>query len=217
MTDHELTETEIWTDVFEKVVELVNVGMPVSTGMASIIDACEIYFPHNDWEKFRHLEYDDISGLSTWITFILKHDPVPAETRGLWFGIFNASHGGRQVTADFYVSGSRVFSAADAYCEWARDAFYLPSGRLAHSDILDAIYRIAYESTEGLRDTAEYSLCLAYGGLAVKQLLLQLDHGLILGNALELGVAVGFDEGDCIVLGVIDHMGFAPAGEPGFE
>lgn len=84
--------------------------------------------------------------------------------------------------------------------------------------MLAAIYRIAYgedisdtrEREKYLGNTAEYPLCLGYGAFAVRELLRQTDASLILGGSQAVGIAVGFDSGDFVILGEFCDDGLRP-------
>jgi len=204
----EVDENEVWHGIFEKIENLLCVDLSISTGMVSIIEACEPYFPHDDWEKLRLLDYENTAGIEGWLRELFQRDPLPPETRGLWFGLFNPFNDHHELTADLYVVGSPVFWEDDMCCQWACDPHYVPVGRYARSTVLDAVYRIGYDREGGLRDRVEYPLCLAYGALTVKHFFSHAEPHQILGEAEEVGVAVGFDEGDCLVLGNLTHDGF---------
>jgi hypothetical protein len=74
---------------------------------------------------------------------------------------------------------------------------------------LAAIYRIAYRPG-GLANDAEYPLCLAYAAFAVRELLNRIDPKLVLDSVGPVGVAVGFDSGDFLLLGRFTDEGLAP-------
>ena len=56
--------------------------------------------------------------------------------------------------------------------------------------------------------------CLGYGAFAVRELLTSVDPALFLGGADSLGVAVGFDSGDFVLLGELTADGLTPI-DPG--
>jgi hypothetical protein len=65
---------------------------------------------------------------------------------------------------------------------------------------MSAIYRIAYKKG-GLGNDAEYPLCLAYTALAIRELLNTVNPRMVLTAVGTVGVAVGFDSGDFLLLG----------------
>lgn len=177
----------------------------IAESMNSIIDACSRAHPHPDWEEFRQLPYEDLTPLNKWIEMPFRFDPPLEPVRGLWFGLFNPIRG-TTPTADVYVSGSKCFDADDACCEWACDTVWWPENRYAESALLDAIYKIAYRPG-GLKNDAEYPLCLGYGAFAIRSLLNRIASKLILESVGPVGVAVGFDSGDCLRLGRFTEQG----------
>ena len=82
--------------------------------------------------------------------------------------------------------------------------------------MLADIYRIAYrqgarvaEQKGCLGNDAEYPLVLGYGAFAVRELLGQVEPPLVLGGSASLGVAVGFDSGDFVLVGRLVRDGLA--------
>jgi hypothetical protein len=73
---------------------------------------------------------------------------------------------------------------------------------------MSAIYGIAYKKG-GLENDAEYPLCLAYTAFAVRDLLNVLDASVVLKAVGPVGVAVGFDSGDFLLLGRYARDGLA--------
>ena len=107
---------------------------------------------------------------------------------------------------NIYVCGSKRFDPNPDDNNWACGPAWWPEDRYAQSSILARIYRTAYRKN-GLGNNAEYPLCLAYGALAVRELLRQLEPDLILQSSKSLGIAVGFDSGDFVLVGKLDKQG----------
>ena len=83
--------------------------------------------------------------------------------------------------------------------------------------MLAETYRIAYrqgalvaEQKGCLGNDAEYPLVLGYGGFAVRELIGQIEPSLLLGKSDSLGVAVGLDSGDFVLLGELTKSGLEP-------
>jgi hypothetical protein len=179
---------------------------PIDDSMAALVDYCQAASPHPDWGQLRTLPYSDLSSLHDWIKQPFRDEPSAGPLQGLWFGLFNPDKDG-EVVADIYVSGSERFDPSPYSNEWAVAPCWWPNARYANSHMLADIYRIAYREG-GLGNDAEYPLCLAYGAFAVRALLEQTDPMLVLGASDSLGVAVGFDGGDFVLLGEFGPSGF---------
>jgi hypothetical protein len=179
---------------------------PTNDSMADLVDLCQAASPHPDWSRLRSLPYGDLSHLSDWVSRPFRDEPHARPLRGLWFGLFNPSNDDDEVWADIYVSGSERFEMSSDNNEWAVDPDWWPDARYASSPVLADIYRIAYREG-GLGNDAEYPLCLSYGAFAVRELLSQIDPALVLGNSDSLGVAVGFDSGDFVLIGEFKSSG----------
>jgi hypothetical protein len=180
----------------------------VAESMSTLIDRCAATRPHQDWSKLRDLPYNNLSALATWLEQPFRFEPPRTKLEGLWFGMFNPYYDDEPV-ADLYVCGSNRFDLDPMNFAWATGPLWWPEHRYAHSEIMAAIYRIAYQE-HGLGNDAEYSLCLGYGAFAIRDLLNALDPSLILDCAGPVGVAVAFDSGDGILLGRMGAAGLEP-------
>ena len=202
---------QIDTDhVFARIESLVHERRTISAKMNEVIDACEVAFPHHGWRDLRQLPYDAASDqLQTWIRKILRDEPPPFNIRGVWIGISTYLVNDRE-TADMHFIGSATYDAGDTDQNWAVYAGYRPAGSEAGSAILDAIYNIAYRVHPALDNDAEWSLCLAYAAFAVAHTLHSETPAFFDGND-DIGVVVGFDEGDSVTIGRLTNQGLLPA------
>lgn len=173
--------------------------------MDRIIAKCAKGHPHDDWEKLAALPYDDLDDLREWAEKPFREEPPKNKLAGLWFGLFNPVYSGKPV-ADIYVCGSTRFDVSPGDNSWAVGPDWWPESRYAHSAVLAKLYKIAYRK-DGLANDAEYPLCLAYGGLAVRDLLRDADPSVFLGRSPSLGIAVGFDSGDFVLVGKLTKAG----------
>jgi hypothetical protein len=180
---------------------------PVADAMVSLIGQCEAAHPHPDWARLSSLPYANLLPLVEWIERPFHEEPPARPLRGLWFGVFNPCNDGESL-ADIYVCGSERFDSNPGSNAWAVRPYWWPESRYARSGVLADIYRIAYRDG-GLGNYAEYPLCLGYGAFAVRELLSQIEPALIVGESDSLGVAVGFDSGDFVLLGEFSQSGFA--------
>jgi hypothetical protein len=179
----------------------------IEDSMRHVIDLCASAAPHRDWQRLRSLQYDDLGPLMDWIEEALRTEPPEVTLRGLWFGISNPIRGDGP-TADFYICGSERFGSDPESNEWACRPAWRPESRYAHSEVMAAIYAVAYKPG-GLGNDAEYPLCLAYTAFAVRDLLNSADTRLVLRTVGPVGVAVGFDSGDFLLLGRYTRDGLA--------
>ncbi|HEY5314258.1 MAG TPA: hypothetical protein VIK18_17125 [Pirellulales bacterium] len=199
-----------YVEVYHRIVDEYAAGREPNESMRRVIDECASRRPHPDWEWLRQLPYGDLSALEEWIEKPLQLDPPSERQAGLWFGMFNPYVGDEPV-ADIYISGSKEFDPDPFTFEWACGPDWRPDDRYANSEVMAMIYRIAYAADDGLKNDAEYPLCLAYGALAIRALLNGLDPALIPATIVGAGVAVGFDSGDGILLGRLTSNGLEPS------
>lgn len=192
--------------VFGRIKQELVSDRPLSASMNRVVDACNDSYPHEDWSYFRNLEYDNWESLHQWMDEIFHDHPPPANLAGLWFGLFNPIYGD-DPTADVNISGSSRFDPDPDDNSWAVESVWPPINRPAHSSILSEIYTTAYRPN-GLGNDAEWSLCLAYGCLVIRILIQSGTPSHFLGSSPSLGVAVGFNSGDFILLGQLAMTGF---------
>jgi hypothetical protein len=181
----------------------------IADSMHRIIDQCAAAHPHPDWQRLRALPYDDLRKLSEWFEQPFRLEPPTMPLRGLWFGIFNPGESIDEVRADFYISGSERFDANSQTNEWAVRPVWWPEHRYAGSKVMASIYRIAY-CDGGLKNDAEYLLCLGYAALAVRELLNTVNPSMVFDVVGPVGVVVGFDSGDWMQLGRLTRTGLTP-------
>jgi hypothetical protein len=169
--------------------------------------------PHEDWSLLGDLDYDETPRVDEWWSKAMKRRSSRKGLRGLWFGLRNPVRRGK-ATADLYLCGSRQFSSVDEGADWAARAEWFPQGGDLKSRVLDGIYKLAYPGrrrasgqSEPLGNKAEYPLCLGYGAFLIKRLIERHDADQILRDSDRVGVAVGFDSGDFILLGEVGSGG----------
>ena len=171
----------------------------ISADIETVISVNESQVPHNDWQRFRKLPYDDLTEMREWLENVLTNEPPDIELAGLWFGLFNPVYENDEAVADIYICGGTEYDEDNM--DWACDPEYAPDEGYAHSEILKSIYQIAYTSKESLGNDAEYPMCLSYGAFAIKRLLNEINPELLIKGDKDIGLAVGFDDGDYIILG----------------
>lgn len=108
-------------------------------------------------------------------------EQVPEAVAGLWFGIFTADQGGQTVRT-LYVVGTDSFDADDETAEWAAgDYLWEPEGRYVVLPVLASLPEQPYDvplahASDALRQVRPWTV------------------------SARLGAAVGYDDGDVVVL-----------------
>lgn len=202
---------QIDTDrVFAAIEELVHDSGTISEKMNQVIDACEATFTHHGWRELRRLPYDSESThLRSWISEVLNEQPPTFTIRGIWVGIANYLLDSRE-TADMHFIASATYDSGDIDQTCAVGAEYRPDDAEAASEVLDSIYDIAYRVHPTLENEAEWSLCLAYASFVIAHILRN-ETPAVFGSSDEIGVVVGFDEGDNVTIGRLTMDGLLPA------
>jgi hypothetical protein len=104
---------------------------------------------------------------------------VPGEAKGLWFGITDLVHGGALRT--LYVAGCPTFDSADSSGEWATDYCWWPEDRYV------TLADFAMLPDQPYQDVLVYAAALLRSLDPTKQRNVE-------------GAAVGFDDGDLVIL-----------------
>lgn len=197
--------------VFARIQQYVSTNTPVNTCMGEVIDVCSRGVPHADWSRLSKIDYDqDVEVLVSWIPQVFERQPAPFQIQGLWIGLCNPSTNGK-VWADMYVGALPHYTSEDEELSWLwKGQRHYPKGAYANSASLRSIYEIAYGRDCGLGNDAEWSLCLAFGAFAVRSLLHGESTRLVRSAAPQIGVVVGFDDGDMLKIGELTEGGFVP-------
>lgn len=191
--------------LFAAIVRAVSADAPLDHRMMAVIDECESQRAHKDWAKLRKIDFNaDACRLAPWLMGSLAEAATPNAFQGLWFGLNNPVVQGND-TADIYIAASENFDGSSL--DWACNAEFYPSAGNLHSIGLTAIYKLAYNSRNGLQNDAEYPLVLAYGAMLARTALESLN---IASASLPMlkGAAVGFDSGDLLFLGTVEDGAF---------
>jgi len=195
---------------FDEVARITSSAVSVTDGMHALIDFVTQEKPGHKWSELRSLDYQaDSLIVRDWLKSVLTKEPPSAKVKAYWFGIFNPIVND-EASCGFYLMGSTEYTPDDF--DWAcwDDDSYLPKMRYAPSQVLPVIYRTVM-SDEDEESLGEYTLCLGYVALVVAEMARSLKPELFLGKANKRVVAVGYDEGDGIVLGVFNKAGWEPA------
>lgn len=186
-------------DAFDLILALLKNDKTIKENMEELISLCESILPHDDWKKLKVLNYNDLSNVNDWLRIVFSYAPPSTKIAGLWFGIYESYYDDSLPTTDIAVSGSSRFEENSN--QWACGAEYIPEMRQnANSEILRFVHRIAYSKDNPLGINALYPLALGYGCFLIKELMNQLEPNMIkIEN--EIGVVVGFNDGDYIILG----------------
>lgn len=184
----------------------------VSAGMASLLDLCAERVPDEVWSAVGEINFEtDAANLQRWLERVLALEPPPDRIEAFWFGLFDAEIEDGRETCALYLSGAARFDSGGDSADWACQTpdSYLPEERYADSAVLDLIHRAVHGTEEA--GFAQWALCLGYACQAVQRMCHVINPGLLVGRRASRSVAVGWDDGDWIVLGAVDRGGWRAA------
>jgi hypothetical protein len=152
--------------LFAIILDAVAADGPFAERMGRVIDECAVQIPHPDWPRFRALAFDEeAQALSGWLPRAFGASWKGAASQGLWVGLVQVMRD-KGMVADMYASASPAFDGESIV--WAEDVERAGQESYLDSDVLAAIYRLAYGAKGGLGNDAEYPLALAYGAMATR-------------------------------------------------
>lgn len=174
--------------------------------VTAVIRRCADAVPDPAWATIERIDLGaSWQREQQWFVDLLRSDPPGPEVTGLWFGVFNAEYDDGIVVSDFYVAGSPTFGADP---EWMCSLDWWPDGRYATSEAQAQIYRIASTSAGSVLEIADYVLTFTHAALTARRLVELPEAVDRLAAGRTLGVGVGHDSGDAILIGEITSTGF---------
>ena len=197
-------------EAYDEMARIVASEMSIEEGVVALIDGCAARCPDNIWESLRTFDFAaDIAALHAWVAQTVSYEPPAKEINAFWFGLFNPILEDGADSCCLYISGSTRYSPTDVDSFVWKDDSYLPTAKYADSKVLKDIYRSTQDPSKGeCGILAEYMLCLGYSALVLHDFFRSADTKLTLGESVERIVVVGFDAGDYIELGKINHNGW---------
>jgi len=201
------------SDDYDYIGQVVLSGANVTNGMAQLVAYCEQEQPDPRWERLLRLDYAaSVSQLADWLTDVLTTEPPGADINGYWFGLYNPMLDDGGDGCQLYISGSTTYTPHDRTGDWAtwEADSYKPDKRYADPTMLTILFRMTSPLVPGSinSEVGEYVLCLGYAALAVAYLCQTLPPAVWLGDRDERAVALGYDSGDCWVLGTMLRSGW---------
>lgn len=197
-------------NVLQTLLQSLGKGDTVEEGMRSVIDACTRMRPHPDWNTFSEIDFrNEPNDLRTWILGISNDFPPNDRLAGLFFGLFTFhDETSDEELTDLVLAGTTDYKPDDStWVESTRELWDSWGPFEAQSEVLRTICRRAYATDDALENDAEYPLCLAYSTLAVTHALSEVTVRSISKTRDRLGVAVGFHDGDILILGELTTSG----------
>jgi hypothetical protein len=181
-------------------------GADLSSGLRRLTDYCRSAYPEETWDIVPDAAIaDDLNCLYLWFNDILEAEPPTDGIVALWCGLYLTDYGYR-----LYLTGTEYFDRDDPKGDWIVSPAYQPGRRYAPpTTFLRSLSRPAL-CGRAAADLGEYVLVLGYACLIMTQVVSMSDPRLVVGGAGSRGFAVGFDDGDFVVLGTVTHLGLLP-------
>ena len=195
-------------DILPQIEQTAKNAKTIGTGMEELIDICEEHHMHKGWSKLRGLDFEgDSEHLIRFFTDLLKEKPPAANIDGLYFGLFHPEEIKGKVTCDLSVFG--VPGLMDSNGEWDDEEVYSVEEAEARSQVLAEIY-VKAQQRGGVGHEAVAGLAIGFATMIVLEICREEPETLLLGGAKQRAIVVGFEEGDCLLLGSVDSSGFVP-------
>lgn len=196
-------------DAADVIYRLISSGTSTPVALRRFFDFCARDLPFPLWGKLGRLDLsDDLEGLRAWLTDVLTQEP-PRRITAFWFGTCTF-YVEEEPTSCLYVAGSTKYRPdVETPDTFVRPA-YFPERRYAGWPALAEISRLAKRGKLADELHVDYYAVLGVMALVVAHLMRTVDRKLLLGRSSERAVAVGFDSGDMLLLGVVRPAGFEP-------
>lgn len=183
--------------------DAVNEADDVAAGISRLLAFCRAEEPAETaiWSNLAQRDFAaDYEQFRDYLGASLKASPVPASYSGYYFGLDGANMpNGKGI--EFGCSDTFDEARDDGSVDWAYNCshcpFEIPSLLLA--ELYDGVVRMA--------SLADYAICIAYVGLAVRDALRDLPISDTLGGARARAVCWGPHDGDLYRLGTLRRDG----------
>ena len=186
--------------VREGIVALLEQDLGAAAFMDAVIDLGNRLTDVVGWDAYRDIPYErELGCRSDFFVEVVEREPPAKPLTGFGVEIAYPSRGG-DTTADLLLMGGSAYQPNDE--TWLDVQEYTPREHAADSEVLAAIYRLAY-APGGLGNAADYTLCLAWSAYFARACARRfLNH---VGRDF-IGVRVGFGGGDWIDLGWVRRL-----------
>jgi hypothetical protein len=183
------------------IVDLLNRDLDVVAFMHAAIDLGYWQAFTAGWDEYRDIPYEqELDERSSFFLEVLEREPPANPLTGFGVEIAYPNRDG-ETTADLWLMGGSAYQPNDE--TWLDVQEYSPRNHSAHSDVLAAIYRLAY-APGGLGNAADYTLCFAWGAYFSRAC----AYRYLEETGLErIGLRVGFGGGTWIDMGWVQPGG----------
>ncbi|HEX5242256.1 MAG TPA: hypothetical protein VFW23_03260 [Tepidisphaeraceae bacterium] len=182
-----------------KMREVINADKPLAQSMATLLSFCKAEAPDEAalWKDLRSRDFDaDAQKIARMFKASLKSKPVPGKYNGMYFGLDGLNmRDGKGI--EFGCSKAFDESNDDGGSKWAYESEFYPFQ--IPSALLSALYNDVVE----MGSLADYLVCIAYTGLAVRDTFRDLPVNLTLGRAKSRAICFGPHDGDLFRLGTL--------------
>lgn len=177
-------------------------GLSVRKGMRRVIGQCSDA-SGDDVAVFQRLDWN-ASGerFSERLEECLDCEPPSEDIDGLWVGLFSPIIDG-EGSMDCYLAGNPHFDSSDP--DWACGPAYWPERRYFELRVLGELARVCRSDTLESGSWAEEALAEAFVALSLYSALMAIGPRQVSLRERVFGISYGFDSGDTVFFGRVDH------------
>jgi hypothetical protein len=191
----------------ERAIELLSKGQSFDDIMDDTLRIADAARPSPIWSTIASVDRNaDVRALGSWSLDKLSEHPTPSRLTGLWFGLYEVSRDDEAyptgAEAVLELSGGPGFPDDP---DWLFTQDWYPGG-YAPTPGLRSLLSIAASSEDHFK-LVRYAIVLTYSLGLVAAALDAIDPSQVLRGADQLGIAVGFHDGDIAQLGVLSASG----------
>ncbi|HUR17314.1 MAG TPA: hypothetical protein VMZ51_00060 [Acidimicrobiales bacterium] len=202
-----MSDPALTSKVVNRAIGLVSAGSTFDAVMDDTLGIADAACPSPIWSTIASVDRNrDVRALGKWMLDKLMEHPRPARLTGLWFGLYEVGPAGEQypmgAEAVLKLSGGRGFPHDP---DWLFKQDWYPGG-YAPTPGLGSLLGIAASSQDHF-GLVSYAFVLTYSLGLVAAALDATDPSQVLQGADQVGIAVGFHDGDIAQLGVLSDSG----------
>ena len=183
-------------------------------GMTAMLQWCASRQPHPDWREIMKLGFaSDAKAAKAWLHSLIANEPSPFPVRGIYFPLVELVDTRDNDITALTVAFTGQYEPEDDEKLWAiGDLRHDPKrGRFKDKSLRGALDIFHRASGGGLGDEGVYQYGLIFAALLAQSLMTPELHRALGSPREPIGVLVGWNDGDNLLVGELKRTGFVPA------
>ncbi|HUG12374.1 MAG TPA: hypothetical protein VMM36_15260 [Opitutaceae bacterium] len=196
---------------FAELNRILRTRVTFRAGLSEILSWCAQSMPHTDWEKVSAIDVsDDERRAKQWLPDLLKKEPCPFPIRGVYFSLVELSNSRGEEIAELSAAFVGQYDPNDTEMLWAiGDLRHDPKRGSFKGRALKAAGLIFNRASgRGLQNDGYFPFAFSLSALLARSLMTPEIHDVLGSPRGPVGVLVGWEAGDHLLLGELKRVGF---------